>query len=225
MLQCVTNWAKSIGITKVAVNTPATCYNPQTNALLSNSYISEGFSVTTSISNHYIPVCGTMYEKLISSSENRRLRKCVSAGFVCKIWEAPNVNVIYSFLTFCRKQKGYSLSISKNQLSELIDHFPEQLIVFASIKEDQIVSLSVTVRVTEGILYNFLSASLPDYATFSPSVLVLKTIYNYCQKEKISVLDLGSSLDYQGKEKESLIRFKENMGGNVTCKVSYGKVL
>ena len=53
----------------------------------------------------------------------------------------------------------------------------------------------------------------------------MRKIYEYCQEEKVKILDLGISLDHLGKEKPSLIRFKKNIGGIPSEKITYIKHL
>jgi hypothetical protein len=54
--------------------------------------------------------------------------------------------------------------------------------------------------------------------------MLTETVYIFCQNENIPLLDLGISLDHHGNEKPELIRFKENIGGERSYKVTYEKV-
>ncbi|MCF2488241.1 hypothetical protein L0659_08700 [Dyadobacter sp. CY347] len=79
----------------------------------------------------------------------------------------------------------------------------------------------MTVRVNDQILYNFLSGDLPEYRVYSPVVMLMDCVYQYCQREKIRMLDLGISLDENGVYKPSLGRFKRNIGGQECLKMTY----
>ena len=225
MLQCIEDWARSSGLVRIVVQLPAACYNFTTNDLLLKCYTSKNYQKIIKNLNHHVVVSSSVYEKTISSAEKRRLKKCWSAGFECELWKEPDIGIIYDFLNFCRSQKGYHLSMSLHQLGALITTFPDEIMVF-TVKDDQkIISLSVTVKVSRSAMYCFLSASLPSYSAYSPSVLLIYTLYNFCQKADISVLDLGTSLDHHGAEKAGLIQFKENMGGLRSSKVTFLKNL
>ncbi len=55
-------------------------------------------------------------------------------------------------------------------------------------------------------------------------VLLNSYLYEYAQSEGIVLIDLGVSLDHTGREKASLMRFKENLGAERSEKVTYEKV-
>ncbi len=83
--------------------------------------------------------------------------------------------------------------------------------------------MTVTVRVCEDVLYNFLPADLSSYKSFSPLVYLTEAIYNYCQEKQIAILDMGLSLDLHGNEKPGLLKFKKNLGGEESVRLIYQK--
>ena len=161
---------------------------------------------------------------MIHPSEKRRLKKCKISGFTSDIYEEPAIEIVYDFLQHCRAEKGYSLSINSLQLQELFIAFPKEIIVFTVKDREKIIALNVTVRISQSILYHFLSSNLSSYAQYSPAVMLTEEIYIFCQSEGISILDLGISLDHHGNEKPGLMRFKENIGGERSYKSIYEKV-
>ena len=54
-------------------------------------------------------------------------------------------------------------------------------------------------------------------------VLLNGYLYEYAQSAGIELIDLGVSLDHQGTEKASMMRFKENLGAEKSEKVTYEK--
>jgi len=113
--------------------------------------------------------------------------------------------------------------MTRSRLEALITEFPDDCIVFAVKDKDRIIALSLTVRINKTILYNFLPAALAAYNKFSPSVMLTQAIYEYCQHENITILDLGISLDQNGLEKPGLLHFKKNIGGKDSLKICYQK--
>ncbi|MCE7058802.1 GNAT family N-acetyltransferase [Dyadobacter sp. CY343] len=121
----------------------------------------------------------------------------------------------------CRTTKGYYISISENELQVLLTQFPNDFLTFTATKNNEIIALVIVVRVNEKILYTFLSSYRPDFAAFSPIVFLTQKIYEYGQRNGFEILDLGTSLDHLGAHKESLSRFKRNLGAETCEKVTY----
>ena len=222
---CIDEWITSGEGNKIIIKLSPSCYNVNSDALISDSLIKKNYKKTKNYSNHFIHVTSCTYENLILASERRRLKKCIQTGFTSNIYKTPAIEIVYGFLQHCRSEKGYNLSVTAPQLQELFTVFPKEIVVFTVKDQEKIIALNVTVRINQSILYHFLSSHLSSYAQYSPAVMLTEEIYTFCQIEGISILDLGISLDHHGNEKPGLIRFKENIGGKRSYKSIYEKVL
>lgn len=222
-LHCITRYICEQGGTRLTIRHYPNCYLKTTRDLVNDSYLFYGFTIAEKLINHYIPVSSKTFADVISKMEKRRLTKCINQNFSSGLDIETTAKKVYAFLSFCRSKKGYGMSLDEAQLTELMVTLPKEILIFSVKQNGLVIALSVTVRVNKRVLYNFLTDSLPEYNVFSPSVLLLQCIYNYCQKEKIEVLDLGTSLDHHGSEKVGLVRFKDNMGGIRSWKVTYSK--
>ena len=200
-------------------------YDEERLLFLEGVYEDCGFTVVSSFLNHHIPVDKKSFSQKIHPSERKRLRKCRRAGFVAESWENPDPERVFSFLADSRKRQGYALSLDLAQLQKLITQLPDEVKVFVVKDGSEIASLTVAIRVNRRILYNFSPADNLDYRAFSPTVLLNCALYEYAQSEGVELIDLGVSLDQWGNEKASLIRFKENLGGKPSIKVTYRKFL
>ena len=108
---------------------------------------------------------------------------------------------------------GYSGFAIQNQIDEDLKSISKNIYQVFCVKENQkIIALTITVNVAEGILYNFCPADDLAYRIFSPTVLLTKGLYEYCQRKKIKCLDLGVSIDSESQPKPNLLRFKRNLG-------------
>lgn len=199
-------------------------YSTKQVALTRTAYLTHGFTEHPITSQH-IPVHSSPFSQHISPPEKRRLRKSIKAGFIGTIWENPDPEHVYDFLLQSRTRQGYTLSLSLTQLRELLRSLPEETLVFVVRDGSEIACLTVAVRASRAVLYNFCPADNLDYRTYSPTVLLNATLYEYAQKEGIVAIDLGTSLDHLGNEKSSLVRFKENLGGVSTMKATYQKTI
>lgn len=213
LLQCVHDWATSVHIKSISIKIPSNCYYPDAYPNHLNYYLSNNYSVTNNQINHAIPVLVTPFEGRISNSEKRRLQKCRRSGFeVTRANELP-LDETFQFLSKARADKSYPLNTSLETLQNLAISFPEKVVTFAIVDSNKIIAATITIRASEGVLYNFLPATASDYAHFSPMVLLTETLYKYCQQQGIAFLDLGTSCDHHGIPKPGLLKFKENLGG------------
>ncbi|MCE7065569.1 GNAT family N-acetyltransferase [Dyadobacter sp. CY326] len=209
------------GANKLIIKSAPTCYEPKLADLLTQCYVNTNFLAIRACTNTFIPVSFADFRDRIVPAEQRRLRKARRCGLTAGLANKLPSALIYRFLTECRAQQGYCISLTLNQVETLRSQFPENFSVFVVRDALKIIALTLTVRVNKRVLYNFLCSYLPEYRAHSPTVILLETVYNYCRQEKIEILDLGISVDDQGNFKPSLHRFKRNVGGQDCLKITY----
>ena len=223
LLAAVEKFCRDSKLNQLIIKLSPSGYDKKRLTFLKEVYEDRGFAVAGSFLNHHIPVDPTAFIQKIHPSERKRLRKCQRAGFVAEIWDNPDPEQVFSFLSDSRKRQGYALSLDLEQLQKLLTDLPDEVKVFVVKNGSEIVSLTVAIRVNQRILYNFCPADNLDYRAFSPTVLLNGALYEYAQNEGIEIIDLGVSLDHLGNEKASLVRFKENLGGQASAKLTYRK--
>lgn len=221
LLQCVNDWAVSIGLKSISIKIPSNCYYLDAHQNHSNHYLSNNYSVTNNQINHAIPVSATPFDKRITNSEKRRLQKCQRSGFEVRGVNELPLEETYQFLSKARADKDYPLNVSLETLQNLAIRFSKKVITFAVFDSNKIIAATIAIRASESVLYNFLPATATDYANFSPTVLLTETVYQYCQQHGIVFLDLGTSCDHHGLPKPSLLKFKENLGGIAFKKLTF----
>lgn len=224
LLEAADDWCRTHKAGRLIIRTSPEAYDESQSALLKSVYVRCGFLPVDAHVNHHIRVTPTSFGEKIHPSERRRLRKCLRAGFTAEIWQNPDPVQVYAFLAESRQRQGYPLSLDFDQLHLLLTYFSHQAQVFVVKAANEIISLTLGIRVNSKILYNFCPADNLDYRSFSPMVLLNSYLYEYAQSEGIELIDLGVSLDHLGNAKASLMRFKENLGAERSEKVTYGKV-
>ncbi|WP_247233885.1 GNAT family N-acetyltransferase [Telluribacter sp. SYSU D00476] len=223
LLECVAEWAQAQQLKGITIKTAPAAYQPAQHEVLHQSYIAAGYRPLYEHNNHHINVSEQPFVELLAAAERRRLRKCQRAGLVARPWYNPEPELAYHFLEKSRQQQGYPLTLSYRKLRDLLDTFPSEVLVFGVFDGETIAAMTVAIRVSQGVLYNFLPADNLLYRTYSPTVLLNEMLYSYCQSEDIEVLDLGTSLDHHGQPKPGLARFKERLGGTCSPKITYCK--
>lgn len=225
MLAAVEKFCHERNLSQLHIRLPPGGYDEKRVLFLQEVYEDQGFEAVRVFVNHHIPVDKTSFIQKIHPSEQKRLRKGQRAGFVAEQWKNPDPARVFSFLAHSRKRQGYTLSLNFTQLQKLLNELPDAVKVFVVKDGPEIASLTVAIRVSRRILYNFCPADNLDYRAFSPTVMLNCALYEYAQSEGVECIDLGVSLDHHGNEKASLIRFKENLGGRPSLKLTYGKLL
>ncbi|MCF0053784.1 hypothetical protein LXM25_27170 [Dyadobacter sp. LJ53] len=219
--RCIIDWMKGRSGKKLVIKTAPFCYQPILHNLLHNVYINTGFAVIQCFANSFIPVDQNNFISRIKSAEKRKLKKAIAAGFQAAILPELPCATVYEFLAQCRDQKGYRMPLTLWQIENLRQKFPDTYRVFAVMDKAKIIALTLTVRVNNKILYNFLCDDLLSYRVYSPMVMLTEAVYNHCQQEHIEILDLGISLNENGDHKPSLSRFKKNISGEDCTKITY----
>jgi predicted N-acyltransferase len=207
--------------TRLTVKTPPALYDPYQHRILHHCYLSTGFRPVRTISNHYIFITAANFRSTIRTSELRRLKKSVKHRFVAGRESTISPNDIVKFLRHCLDQNGYRLSLPERRLRTLLDAFPDDFLVFTVKEEGRLIAAAITVRVNHRVLYYYISGFLPEYRTFSPIVILMESIYEFCQQNHFKLFDLGPSLDHEGRHKPSLAKFKQNIGGVECAKITY----
>lgn len=225
LLSCAMKTAIFENLKCVTITARPSCYDHRLHDIMDKIYFKAGFKHFLVQRNFYIEVKKIPFSDTICKQESRRLNKCKRAGFQVAQVKTISTSTIYLFLQNSYAQKQYPLSISESQLESLLMRFPDNFLVFAVHNESELIAVSIAVRISEKVLYNFLMADLLSHRSFSPGVLLYEEIYSYCQNEEITILDQGISVDHNGIEKPGLIRFKKNLGGKESSKITYKKYL
>lgn len=198
------------------------CYSYSKSQLLSFLLWKNNFHISIKDLNYHLPV-NASFENHLHDSELRRLKKSIHKNFQPKVGKLEHLHEMYSLIKACRQRKGFPLSTTFEVLENLFEQFPENYISFTIWDSDVLIACSIGVLVSKDILYYFLPADHHEYLSFSPTVLLLKTMYDYCLEYQIALFDLGIATS-GGVLNEGLIRFKENVGGIPSLKISYKKI-
>lgn len=215
-------WTKDNRINLILIKSYPAIYHEENNAVVINTLISSGFKIKYAELNQHIEVSSRPYFDLISYSEIKRIKKCLKNNFRFYISPQDDLKDAYHIIKLTRDRKQYPTSMSFQQLENVFLKFPEHYLLFTVKDDEKIIALSVSILVNENILYNFYHAHDEAYDQFSPITMVVQEIYNYCQEQKIQILDLGISTD-QNVLNKGLFRFKKNLGAKSSLKVTFEK--
>ncbi|MEK6477591.1 GNAT family N-acetyltransferase [Catalinimonas sp. 4WD22] len=190
-------------------------YRKNSPTILHPIFLDMGFQKQSSMMNHHIEVDEGSLEQQMHKMERKRLRKARRLGLNFREEPLSSIDHYYHFLQECRQEKGWSLTLSYAETLASVQAMPERYRIFVAYHEDKCVAASLSVVVKKGILYDFYHDSKAAYKTWSPVVFLVDGMYQYCQKNKFDLLDLGTSTT------QSLQQFKQHLGGVTSQKYTY----
>ena len=221
----IENDLKSRKISQVNIINHAGCYSSIKAKIILNVLQEADFTFSRKAVNHHITVTQDLLENRMHPMEIRRLNKCRKNNFTFRKEDNEKSQEVYDFLMLCRKEQNLHLSITKEKFDEYLHQFPQDYFMFSVRDKNDLLAATITIRVQRKILYNFLPGSLKKFNQFSPAVMLYTGLYEFCQNHQFEILDLGISTEKDGKDQESLIEFKQNMGGEKSYKYFFEKHL
>lgn len=221
-LECILIYCKTQHLKKLSIVSYPFCYHAVNSQMLTYLLVNKGFKIITSDLNFHLNVASTTFEEGLHESEKRRLKKCLKENFQVEQDNSADINEMFELIRRNREEKGFPLSMRAEELLTLFRKYPENYFIFTLRDRQKLIASSIGVKVNSKILYYFLPATDSEYKNFSPMVLVLKTMYDFCKENAYATLDLGIATA-GGVANPGLIRFKEHLGALPSLKLSFVK--
>ncbi len=214
----------SVGVKRIIVKDAAHQYRPQQSALLNVLFLNSGFNITNAEINSAIKIDTIDFDDKISRAEVKRLKRCREENLEFRVLPLEELAEVYSFIGLCRQERGMSLSLTLEQLKSTIQYCKADFFLFGVFQRNEMIASSVSVKVSNRILYDFYHAHPKSFDQLSPVVALIDGMYSYCFKNNYELLDLGTSaIDKQ--INFSLLNFKTQLGGQLSMKFTFEKDL
>lgn len=212
------------GVRHLALRGYPFAYDPAGAAVLAETLRQRGYRVALAEQNYHLDPARN-YEAHLHPSERRRLHKCRRHGLHFEQEPPLLLPAAYDFIRACRQERGYELSLPLARVQELFRRFPREHFLFSVRQPDgDWAALTVAIRVSEGVLYNFYPASPLRCNALSPVVLLNEGLHAFAQASGLAVLDLGTSTLDAGPN-ASLLRFKRHLGAVAGLRLSWEKAM
>lgn len=212
------------GAKRIEIKCPPALYNNHNASILQTFLINLGYKVKNCELSACIEVSPTALYELMTSWEKRKVGQIRRTKLRFATIPVTKVKEVYDFISSCREERKQSLSMTYGQMKTVCDHFPEHFCLFGVFDNNALAAASISIMINKSILYNFYSAHAKQYDSLSPVVRLMEGIYEYCQQEKIRLIDLGTSA-LKGRPNFSLLDFKLNLGAAPTHKLAFEKVI
>jgi hypothetical protein len=215
---------KERGVSRIMIKNYPQAYAESQSVLLQVFLLNLNYSIVNAEAGSVIEVSTTGTGKIFHRSERRKLGKANEAGFTFKKLPNESLQDVYTFIHRCRNEKGYALSMPFSDLREAISRFPERYLLFGVFQHDQMAAASITIQVKTKVLYDFYHDHDAAFDHFSPVVLLVEGLYNFCCWNNIELIDVGTSA-VEGLPNFNLLHFKRFLGGKPTPKLTFEKIL
>ena len=217
---------QSLLLKSISINSyPERYFTEYQNKILHNCLSKLHFEVEFTEQNYEISITNnSFHETVISSRAKQLLRTYTKKGYVFAQVFNPDFAFIHAFISRSRMRKNRPMTMNYGQLAEHFKKFTENFRLFSVTHNNSIVAVAVTIKINEDILYTFYLADDEQYLKDSPTTFLLSGIYQYCQQQKIEILDLGIATE-KGFLNEGLARFKQSLGAETSNKKTYSLLL
>lgn len=211
-------------VSRIEIKCYPQLYHGARAAMLSTFLVNHGFKVQSAELSACIQVSPSKLFESLSSWEKRKLRQQRKSELRFSQVPMTRFREVYHFIESCRLERKQSLSMTIGQLEAVVKTFPDAFILFGAFDNQAFAAASISIRINKTILYNFYSAHAKLYNNLSPVVGMVEAMYEYCQQEGITLLDLGTS-SLRAKPNFALLDFKINLGATPSSKFTFYKDL
>ena len=190
--------------------------------LVDSSLYAAGFESSFADINQHINVSSESFNAKISYAERKKLAQSNRQNFT---FEQQGINAlapVYELIVDSRGRKGYPVTMSLEELTSAVKNAPDNYLIFTVSQGSEIIAAAISIVINESTLYNFYHADHVAFRQFSPTVMLVEGIYNFCWENNFSMLDLGISSE-KGVLNEGLFKFKQNIGAENSLKHTFSR--
>jgi hypothetical protein len=190
-------------------------------AITFNTLSTLGFQSNDPEINYSMNIDNRDFTDLISYGNIKCIRKINREGFMCEKSELKTLPSIHKLIADNRLRLGVVISMSVDQLQEVVKLFPEKLHLFSVYRDssrEEMLAAAICLSLTARVLYVLYWGEADGMRNYSPVVLLANEIHKFCQDSGIEILDVGIST-LNGVPNHGLINFKRNLGFSESLKV------
>jgi len=209
-------------VKSIILKNPPVLYSPGECQLLNQVLTKRGYHIDLEEISVIIPVTDKSFESGLHRSEKKRLRKCRESNLVFSMISLDRLPAIYEFLVTCKEKKGYTISLTLEELAKVSSAYPDLFFLSQVTLNDEVIAANISIKVNRKVLYNFYHDHSDSYDLLSPVVFLNEGLYLFCQQQGLKMLDLGTSM-LKRDINHTLLDFKLRLGGVPSSKFTLVK--
>jgi len=157
------------------------------------------------------------FEKNLHQTKRKNLRKLNASNLVTKQLSLDYYHECYQMIADARIRKNYPVTMQSQDLERLLVHFPDVFLLFGTFIEGILSACSVTVKLSDTVIYQFYWAHNPTFDDKNPLLYHNYTLACLAKKWGFTIFDYGVSTD-NGIINRGLFRYKEQLGAKISKK-------
>lgn len=215
---------KWLGGRRLDIVLPPLVYAPERVALGFNAMTMAGYRVSRQELNQSIEIRHREFLTLGNYANRKRFNRAVREGVSARRLKPEEFRAAYDVIVESRRKKNYAISMSWPQIAEMVETFPEDMIVFGGFLHDAMIAAAICVRVNAEILYVFSWGERSGFEGVSPVTVIAAALYRFARTADIGMLDLGTS-SVHGEPNHGVFAFKKSLGAKPSIKMYFTKDL
>lgn len=222
-LSAINQHLKKIGASAISIKCPPFSHDVALSSILTNILLRQGFKLSNHELNYEMVIDERPFVDRIDYGNNKRIRKCIREGLFAEQVDSADYPQVYQVIKENRARRGFPLTMSLEQLGDMVKTFPDKMYFFAvyqDVEKSLMLASAVCIALSDSVLYVFYWGDVAGAESYSPTAMLAFTIYAFCQKQGFKVLDVGTST-VSGEPNYGLIKFKRNLGFSESLKLSF----
>lgn len=207
-------------VKKITIKLPPACFGDES-ALVANILHRKKWQLSAFDINYHMDIRGVDdFLGALGETKRKIIRRLERANAIFKPLSIDFLEGVYSVIEKNRAAQGYPMTMSFAAIKSLMEHFPESVKIFGVFLEGILVSAAICISITPKYFYVFYWGELPEHRKISPVLLLANGLVEYCVKEGIHVMDIGTST-VDSVPNEGLCSFKSSLGCKLSEKLTY----
>jgi len=156
----------------------------------------------------------------VTAKVKQNIRKAERSGLVFS--EEDSIEEVYKFISFHKKKKNITFSVTSEDLIYLKNLFPGHIKTFSVSYKNKIIAAIITYFLNDICVLGFNWEQDEQYQEYRPTDLMIYKTANWIFNSGYRFFDLGT-VTLEGKPNLGLSRFKENFGTNGVIRKTFVK--
>jgi len=223
-LKVLETWAGDKGFEGIKIVPPPFFYNQNFLHKIDNCLFRAGFEKANIELNYQFPTTkyDENYETTIWYNARKNLKRALQSGLTFEKLESENAKEAYDVIAQNRKERGFPLRMTWEQLSETTAIINADF--FLAKKDNENIGAAVVFYVAEKTVQVIYWGDLPQFSEYKTMNFLSYNIFKHYKEAGIAMIDIGPSTE-DSIPNYGLCEFKESIGCDINIKTEYFKKL
>lgn len=187
-----------------------------------NILLRHGFQITAPDLNYIIPVSELAFDKIVNYACLKKLKQIATANLTVRELVLAEFEQGHRIICENRERKGRRFSMDWSSIQKMQQAFPEAFRMMGAFEGELLRAAGIFIQINAKTIYVFAWGDDGVLSQLTPTTLLAKHLYEYCQQHNFKWLDLGISTE-AGIPNLGLINYKLSLGAQASLKLTMKK--